>query len=251
MKWPLLKPQKNAKTKILFITATHGNEAFSLPVLQGLEKEFPHTKFNYDWIIGNPKALEQGTRFIETDLNRTAPGNLTSTVWEEKRAAQLIELSKHYDIVIDIHGTKSDFGIVKIIPYPTYENLVLAGYFPEKRNVIWYSKKKKGPLAQFMHCPALELECGDKTKKETQVLLHQELGAFLQNVHDGIPFRTLQEQSLYKVFGKETHDIIQRKDFKKIQLGNETFYPFLTENGYKDISYYKMQKVTIEELFYD
>jgi succinylglutamate desuccinylase len=240
------------KNKILFISSTHGNENFSISVLEELEKEYPKEKYGYDWIIGNPKAVEQNVRFIDTDLNRAAPGNAKSDLYEEKRAAEIIELSKQYDIVIDIHGTKSDFGIVKIIPYPSYQNLVLAGLFQEKRNVIWYSKesKKRGPLVQFMSCPAIELECGDKRAPKTQKLLKKTLSSFLQTANKaGSVLEKTKNQEFYVVYDKALSDVDQQTDFRKVADGGIRFYPFLATNGYKDVSYYKLKKIVLEEVF--
>jgi predicted deacylase len=240
------------KSKILFIAATHGDEAFSIPVLQELEKEYPKSEYSYDWIIGNARAIEHNVRFIDTDLNRSAPGNIQSNSYEEKRAAEIIEISQRYDIVIDIHGTKSDFGIIKILPYPSYPNLVLASLFREPRNVIWRSKQSKdrGPLVQFMHCPAIELECGDKTDPKTQKLLKETLIKFLHAANTQYSIRKhTSNQEFYIVYDLESKDKTPRKDFQEIKIGKEIFHPFLAKNGYTDISYYKMRKITIEELF--
>ena len=45
--------------KILFITATHGNEQDGVKVMQQLENELPKDEYNYDWIIGNEKAYQK------------------------------------------------------------------------------------------------------------------------------------------------------------------------------------------------
>jgi hypothetical protein len=242
------------KNKILFISSTHGNESFSIPVFEALEKDYPRNVYKYDWIIGNAKAVEKDVRFIDTDLNRSAPGSLKSNVYEEHRAAEIIELSKEYEMVIDVHGTRSDFGIVKIIPYPSYANLLLAGMFPVTKNVVWYSNDsiQKGPLVQFTHCPAIELECGDKQDSRTAILLKQTLIEFLENMKNPYVIMTqFKKQEIYSVYGKETNDSVHRVDFEKVVKDNETFYPFLTKNGYSDVSYYKMKKILMEELFDD
>jgi len=79
--------------KILFIAATHGNEPIGVDVLQRLEK----TRTNFDWIIGNPKALAQNTRCFEGDLNRSAPGDAASPLYEKRRAKEILDLSKQYE----------------------------------------------------------------------------------------------------------------------------------------------------------
>ena len=56
--------------KILFITGTHGNEAFAVRVLERIENTYSRDEYGYDWIIGNrvrPDAQGQG---IATQLRR-------------------------------------------------------------------------------------------------------------------------------------------------------------------------------------
>ena len=75
------------------------------------------------------------------DLNRIAPGNIKSKDYEERRVAEIVEMSKNYNFVIDLHGSISNCGVVSIIPYPRLDNLFLARLLKIKRNIMWYSKK--------------------------------------------------------------------------------------------------------------
>ena len=243
------------KNKILFIVATHGNEDFSIEVLKKLENVCPKNEYGYDWIIGNPRAQEKSVRYIEKDLNRSAPGDITSDIYEEKRAAEIIEISKNYDCIIDVHGTKSDLGIITIIPYPTLQNLLLASLFSIKKNVIWYAKSslKQGSLVQFVDKPAIEIECGPKNDKKIQEDLYIILEKFLTEIKETISLsvlRTIEKKNFYHVYDKllgEHNSSLQ--DFKKTTINKETFYPFLSGNEYKGITCYKMKKIEFENLF--
>ena len=93
--------------KVLFIAATHGNEQDGVKVMRQLEKELPKEEYGYDWIIGNEKAFAANVRFTEQYLNRSAPGDSNSPIYEVRRAAELIEYGKKFDVVIDLHGTKN------------------------------------------------------------------------------------------------------------------------------------------------
>lgn len=243
------------KSKFLIITSTHGNEGFATQVIEEIAKELTPEEYGYDWIIANPNALERNVRFIDTDLNRCAPGDKKSTKYEEVRAAEIMELSKKYNFVIDIHGTNSDIGFVNIIPYPTLSNLILAAMIPIKRNVIWYAKTslEKGPLVQYIHCPGIEIECGPKSDDNVKEELKMLLKNFIRRVQD-INFNILSsntsEQEYYTVFDKEENSNKERVDFveAKDHLG-DTYYPFLTNNQYQNISHYKMRKVNFADLF--
>lgn len=80
----------------------HGNETLGIKIVQSLLKE-PIDQV--DAVIANQRALEANTRFIGQDLNRSFPGNISSEVFEERRAAELVELSQQYDLVLDFHNT--------------------------------------------------------------------------------------------------------------------------------------------------
>lgn len=244
---------KSTDRKILFISGTHGDEGFTEDVFRNLAKQYPKNEFGYDNIVGNPRALKKNVRFIEADLNRSAPGSLTSSIYEERRAAQIINLSKKYKIVIDVHGTIADSGIVTIIPYPTLENLVLAAMLPIKKNVIWYTRSSlnKGPLVQFTDCPAIEIECGSKSSEQTKNDLEDILGKFLETRTKG-KFESLIDnlrgKEFYKAYERLDEDGEKYSDFKLAKKGNGIFYPFMSAQ-YPGTACYKMKKINFEELF--
>lgn len=236
-------------SKLLFIGGTHGNEGFGVEALRETEATYERTTYNYDWIVGNPRALKANVRFTKTDLNRSAPGNPASRNYEERRAAEIVEISREYDAVIDVHGTVADCGLVIIIPNPTAENLALAKTIPIARNVVWYSEESKvsGPLAQHTSCPAIEIECGPQKdpaiKEQLKVVLSMLLIANVDN-----DFKPDVKQEYYQVYGSE-YGVwnADYQDFQPVTLGSETFYPFLSSQ-YEGISCYKMRQVSPKEI---
>jgi succinylglutamate desuccinylase len=99
------------KNKILVIGGLHGDEPLGIDLVN-LFRDKPIS--GIDGIFGNPMATATKSRYIDKDLNRVFPGILTGCV-EEIRAFQIMELSKNYDIVLDIHNTTSpnnDCGFV-------------------------------------------------------------------------------------------------------------------------------------------
>lgn len=240
--------------KILFITATHGDEGFSVEIMRQVSKIFPKQVYGYDWIIGNPKAYARNVRFLEKDLNRSAPGNSKSIYYEIKRAKEIIELSREYECVIDIHGTVSDLGIASIVTNPTIQNLYFASMLPIKKRVVWYSKSSllSGPITRFAKCPAIELECGPKDSKIIWKRLTKTIGRILEEMQGGkiqkrIPCLKGSDE-FYVVYGRLTDTTTKLIDFKKTKDGKESFYPFLS-NQYSEIASYKMQKISINNLF--
>lgn len=239
--------------KILFIAGTHGDEGFSRDVFRNLASRYPRNEYGYDRTVGNPRALRKGVRYTEVDLNRSAPGNPESNLYEERRAAQIVEQSKNYEFAIDVHGSVADCGIVTIIPYPTLPNLALASMLPIERNVIWYSKSslEKGPLVQFTDCPGVEIECGPKSSGQIQIDLEEVLSKFLEsransNLDDLI--QKFKGKEFFNVYGRLDGDGSPYRDFVLSQNEDEEFYPFMS-NQYPGIACYKMKRVSLENLF--
>lgn len=233
--------------KIIFLAATHGNENFTIPILKKLSKKSYSSKF--DWLIANPRALKKKRRFIDADLNRVAPGNNKSSKYEVRKAYNLIGKLKQYDYTIDLHGTIANTGIFTIITNLKKENLILAATLPIKNIVVWDLKnsKKIGPLTKFVNC-GVEIECGPKNSTKIQKQLYKILNKFLKNniYNDKIKFK---KKTFYKVYGVLTEkEYIGKnkklKDFKKVKINNEVFFPLLV-NRYMGIICYKMKKINI------
>ena len=239
----------NKKKKFLVIVATHGDEAFSLPIVKKIKKKFPN---EFDYIIGNPKALKENKRFIDVDLNRIAPGKKKSLLYEEKRAGEIIQKSKDYSFVLDIHGTVSSSDIFTIVTNPTPQNLFFAYSLPIRKIVIWGSKnngRNTGPLSRFVDS-GVGIECGPKDSTKTT----KELEKILNNVLSQKNKILNSEKELYQVFGSvekdELSERIKLKDFKEVNLNRQLFFPLLI-NQYKEegIICYKLRKVDFYQKF--
>lgn len=243
----------NMKNKILFISATHGDEGFSIDVLDAIEKKYPRREYGYGRIIGNPRALKNNTRYIEVDLNRSAPGDINSNVYEEKRAAEIMKIANKFKFVVDLHGAISRSGVVIIISRPSLINIIFSGMFSIKKVVIWYTKNclENGPLTEFCDKPGLEIECGPKNDPKIQNELKKILEQFLINSKDLNMENTIQNlrnKEFYVIYDRKLGDGKELNDFVEAKEGREKFYPFMT-NQYEGIECYKMRKVNIEELF--
>jgi aspartoacylase len=251
-----MKKQKLLKEKpykeILFLTAVHGDEKLGFEVMETLEKIGFSNRF--DWIIANKKALEKGVRFVDIDLNRSAPGNKNSKKYELKKAYELIEVSKNYSYVIDIHGATVDCGIFIIVSNPKLENLFLATSIPVKRVVIWAAEewKRFGPVTQFVDC-GIEIECGPKDSRKIKKKLVKVITSIIEK---GLIFNldSIKKKEFYFVYGKLSEGKVKRKkvrdmkDFKKTTMGGEAFYPLLT-GQYENVICYKMKKIDFFDLF--
>lgn len=223
----------------VFLTGVHGDEKVGQKVLNSLQKEGK----NFSWLLGNKKAFIKNQRFVEGDLNRLAPGNIKSKVYEERLAARLLKKLILYDYVIDIHETVSASGIFTIVTNPTRENLLLAGCLPIQNIVIWQSglNSGTGPLMNFVKC-GVEIECGPKGLNQMEINLKKVIEKILE---DGINFENsgFGNKQIFKVYGKlQNNQAIKPIDFKLTKICGEEFYPLLV-GQYPNIICYKMKKI--------
>jgi succinylglutamate desuccinylase len=241
------------KNNILFISATHGDEGYSVNVLNELENKYSKRIYGYTRIIGNPKAFRKKIRYLDSNLNRSAPGNINSKLYEERRAYEIMKITKKYKYVIDLHGADSKCGIVIIMCNPTLSNFVLAGMLDIKKIVIWRTKEdlKNGPLTQFCEPAGLEIECGRKTDIKIQNKLKNVLYKFIksyQKINIEKIIDNLKKKQLYVIYDKQNNKVDSLRDFKQFKTQNEIFYPFMS-NVYPKIACYKMKKIKLEEIF--
>lgn len=218
--------------KNLLVCATHGDEQFSIPVIKKLERQY-----QFNWIIGNERAVKRNLRFIDCDLNRSAPGDPNSPKYEERRAGEIVSLASEYEATIDIHGTRSKCGIFIILSDPSWENIELAKKFNIENVLLWPSLKPTGPLTQIIR-PGLEIECGPKDSP----IISNQLERILRDYLNNVPPKIMQ--SYYIVTGKlKGKNDSELKDFVLTKKYGDPFYPIMTDNRYEGITCYKSQKL--------
>ena len=109
----IIHKSKIIMNKKLIIICTHANEKYGLEVQKQIGSK-------YEFLIGNPLAMEKNIRFVESDLNRSFPGNISGT-YEEKRAVEILKVIKKYEFIIDLHSTSENHPLIGIITKPTYK----------------------------------------------------------------------------------------------------------------------------------
>lgn len=239
---------------LLILTCVHGNEDFANAPVRALQEQYGD---RFDWVIGNPNALEQRVRYTDIDINRIAPGSPDDPLYEARRAAELLRIASGYPYVIDIHGTTADCGVFSLIPGAplTMQRLALATALPIENVVIWADEAERqsgnGPLSPLMPC-GIAVECGPKNVPE---IAEQLLEALRSVVRDGIGgcLRRQSPKKLFRVYGslKKTDlpdGTPPLRDFEQARVGDEKFFPLLS-GQYENTACYKMEEVDLWRLF--
>jgi succinylglutamate desuccinylase len=232
--------------KILFVTATHGDEPIGVEVVREIKKTKLGGKFSS--IIGNPKALKKKARFVDADLNRIFPGNSRGN-YEERRACQIIKKMNNFDCVIDLHGTVSSTGIFIIMTRLNLKNLELALRFDISKIVVWpEASETSGSLSTFAkRGMGIEIESGEKSDPKIKKKLKKILSDFLKNKKTTVNIeKEIKSRKFFSVIGKinkKEKNEIKVRDWKKI----EGFLPVFV-NQYPNILCYKLKKIESAEV---
>jgi succinylglutamate desuccinylase/aspartoacylase family protein len=88
--------------KVALLAGTHGDESFPVELSKSLVRE-PIT--NVAPIIANYSAVVAGERYKDQNMAKSYPGNPYSALYEEQRAAVLVDTLKRgrFDLIIDLH----------------------------------------------------------------------------------------------------------------------------------------------------
>ena len=114
--------------RVLLVAGTHGNELSGI-YLQKLIKDrlydAERSTFSTQCVLGNPEAVKQNVRYVETDLNREfALANSSAFSHGEVGSLQEAELAKQFtqthaaeekQLIVDLHNTTSNMGATLIL----------------------------------------------------------------------------------------------------------------------------------------
>lgn len=116
---------KGIQTQVPYLTISagvHGNEQESVQalnnVLEEAENELQQAQKPVLFVLGNPRAVEENVRYIDTDLNRqffAEKERVQKEFYEGNRALELLSCAKGTRYLLDIHSTdwitKKPYGI--------------------------------------------------------------------------------------------------------------------------------------------
>lgn len=94
------------------VGGTHGDEPRTAEVIEKVKNKIENlqqTDLNgrVKLVVANERALKQGVRYTEADLNRSFPGDEDSNLYEERLARKLYEQLKNTESVLSLHSTMS------------------------------------------------------------------------------------------------------------------------------------------------
>lgn len=236
---------KNNK-KILIIAATHGNERIGVQVIKKLQAKKLDKYFDY--LIANPKALQEKREFIDVNLNRVYPGKKDSQLYEERVAYENMKIARRYRYIIDIHEASKGKDDFIIIPREEISRLFPVEFIDLKKIILW--PDPKGPISQILE-NAIEIEFGMAQRKRAEAIAKMEkiIANFITKTELTEYDNSIRlKKEIYFAYGKlmkkdfsgEMNDL---RDFQKAKIKREVFYPLLVGQYLDDdIICYKTKK---------
>ncbi|MCO5113350.1 MAG: aspartoacylase [Bdellovibrionaceae bacterium] len=238
--------------KVVIVGATHGNEKTGAWLIEKWKThpDLLPSQHEYLLMIGNPKALEQNTRYVDFDLNRSFNGgNQDSKTYEYHRARELKnkvkEWSKGDDVfLIDLHTTTSNMGttlilsdqerlnawVLKKAQIQIPEARLLFSFF-DQQNIYLNSLSRYGALVEIGPAPqnlllGSAIELMEAATLEILKALPQNPPNFLEPVvlegfleGDEVLYPMWKD----KRYSSHIHPHLQNKDFELLQTGDPIF----------------------------
>ena len=136
--------------KILFVSGTHGNEINPVWAINQFKNRFKDSdhSISYKYTIGNPKAFENGSRYVDCDLNRSFNIKKNNqNLYEVNRADFLkgkygINSREECHIAIDLHTTTANMGTSIVMYGRRNQDFCLAALLQNKFGLPIYLHEK-------------------------------------------------------------------------------------------------------------
>ena len=242
------------ETEITIVGSVHGDEPAGKNAIKNfIEKEIEYRK-PVKFIIANEEALEKDVRFLDTDLNRSFPGNTESESHEERLASELMEEIKDTK-VLDIHTTRSypePFATFTHLNDATVSMMKASGvnygvHFPEEAGTL--HEQTTGIVVETGH------QGTDQARKNAEKVIESFLSSMnaidIERPENDNPleiFRYFETVEGDWEFLAENFELVEKgtvfaEKEDDVLKASEDFYPVLmSTDGYDGILGHKAQK---------
>ncbi len=221
--------------RILIVGSQHGNERLGERLYRHVRKHEPDLAPFLTFLIANPLARSKGTRFIETDMNRSYRGELRS--YEDYLARALLAHIEHasYDLVLDMHTTRCvQPSSMLIAPDSEVDHFIAASTI---QNIVVMKPEmaKTSLIGSVKNCISIEIQESRVTK-----LTLNELVGDIKRYIDKSTYETSRKTYVIDDVlrkGELSPDDIRR--LRNFQKSKHDFYPILVgNNSYRKNTHY-------------
>jgi len=159
--------------EVAVLGALHDDEPCGASAIEECLTTDPSPEAPTAFIIANDRALERNERYIDVDLNRVLPDDLTSQEYERRLAADLVSATVGCE-TLGIHSTHSYSGVFGVLSDPNDRKRPsstewLLQTWPTRLALfkLAYFAPKRAHTANFRRCRAWHSENYYKTGRFT------------------------------------------------------------------------------------
>jgi succinylglutamate desuccinylase len=252
--------------EVAVVGSIHGDEPCGRDGIEAVLADPPEVQRPVKFIIANEAALKANKRYLDTDLNRSFPGDADSE-FHEKRLAVKLAAELRDCTVLSLHSTQSYEGMFALVDDLTAEMEELCSALSVDA-VVQTKGANEGRLFATVDS-VVEVECGyqgsEQATENASRLLREFLGATGalpkegRQQSDPVPLFRLDRQipkdeaSSYDVYASNFERVAQGESFAAADdrevTADEPFYPVLmSPYGYEAVFGYTAQHLgTVEE----
>lgn len=187
--------------RVLLTGGTHGNELIGVHLIKKFE-QYPElvrrSNFETLTLVGNPRAIEAGVRYIDRDLNRSFDLQKwkhedSNNLYENQRAREITTKFGQggqvpIDLIVDQHSTTANVGFMLILDNLDAFTLSLASYLISIHpHVKAYSSVNSNRNLDSLRSIAkyrIAIEVGSIAHGTLEAKLFQENEAIIQSILD-------------------------------------------------------------------
>ena len=246
--------------EVAVVGGIHGDEPCGVHAVERLIDEGPAVDRPVALVVANEEAVERGTRYVETDLNRAFPGDPDGETHEE-RLAHAIGAAIGDCTTLALHSTQSYEELFALVD--EVDDLTRSVCPRLSVDAVVETGAKDGRI--FAAVPdTIEVECGYQGSERaaanavqvtreflgaTGVLPdaehHRDVELPLFRLGDPIPKRAATE---YEVYAQNFQEVLAGEAFAAVDgeaiVAEEAFHPVLmSAYGYEDVFGYTAERV--------
>jgi len=244
--------------EVAVVGAVHGDEPCGANAIREFLDSEPTLERPAVFIIANERALEEGRRYVDVDLNRVLPGDRDADEHERRLAAELVDRTEDC-VTLGIHSTRSYAGAFGALSAPNERKRAIFDRMPLGKVIDTSAVSDGRCVDQPMF---VDVEVGPQGSEQASELALRMLRSFLRAV-DALPGSPSQQPTDYfevtEIIGKEagvpyefvaenfervaSGDVYARKDGDPL-VADEPFWPVLASgNGHDRILGYRSRLV--------
>ncbi|XP_062974753.1 N-acyl-aromatic-L-amino acid amidohydrolase (carboxylate-forming) [Elgaria multicarinata webbii] len=253
---------------------THGNEMSGVYLVRHWLRdpsELQRGTFHATPFLGNPRAIEQCTRYIGRDLNRTLTADFLNSkntnLYEVQRAQEINQTfgpkgsSQAYDLIVDLHNTTANMGSCLIVDS---EHSLLSMHICDY--IQKHSRIRRCPILFYQQQPeeetysvcsvskaGLALELGPQPQGVARADLLAHMRSIMACALDFIEL--FNKGTLFPAFETEAYKVVGPVDFPRYPNGeiSAVIHPNLQDKDFQPLKPGDpiFQTLSGEDILYD